>query len=126
MALVVSMFQIPQTVHAEAKLKDGDYVQYGQYEGKPLIWRVIGFNSNQYPLLFLNTTLKVKAFDAAHQEMYDSGENAWERSDLRNWLNSADPAGKVVYSNPPTAERVSPPNERLRPGSWIFIRSELF
>lgn len=75
-------------------LNIGDYVQFGQYYGKPIKWRVIHKDENGDPVLFSDKILTIKAFDAAgiyHSNEYrmNSGSNFYEHSNLRQWLNSS-------------------------------------
>jgi hypothetical protein len=76
-------------------LKVGDYVEFGRYHGKPILWRVIALEDGK-PLLYSDRILALKSFDAkgssprADQDSnrYREGSNFWEASTLRTWLNS--------------------------------------
>ncbi|MBU1868987.1 MAG: hypothetical protein KJ818_00820 [Candidatus Omnitrophica bacterium] len=108
---------------AITELKIGDYIQFGQYTGQPILWRVIadsansdakaGDNISGDPMLFSDKVLCLKAFDAAgdHEDSAgrnEKGSNYWGTSDLRSWLISFSPSGGVVWldGSPPEAEKV--------------------
>lgn len=108
------------------ELKIGDYIQFGRYNGKPIAWQVINIDHNGL-WLFANQVLCQKAFSAAESGVvhqlksgerkaddckYDDdliqrytmeqiremrGNNNWEKSSLREWLNSSD--AKVNYTS---------------------------
>ena len=110
-----------EQVHAAGTMKVGDYVQFGQYLGKPILWRVINIDSKGSPMLFSEKILCIKPYDAAESGIYyrtgsnpytadearqKFGSNEWENSNIREWLNSSDT--KVTYSTqPPTKAAVS-------------------
>ena len=108
---------------SKVQLKIGDYLIFGQYNGQPVVWRVIEDIANPAaqigeavagdPLILSNSILCDKAFDAADpnftsQERIQYGSNQWEISSLRAWLNSSAAAGKVVWpdNNPPSEANV--------------------
>lgn len=82
----------------------GDYVQFGQYSGQPVLWRVINIDGNG-PMLFSKNILTLKAFDASgdntdgrgDQARRDYGSNYWEKANIREWLNSE--LSTVSYSH---------------------------
>ncbi|HCC07143.1 MAG TPA: hypothetical protein DEP72_03120 [Clostridiales bacterium] len=84
----------------------GDYIQFGKYLTKPIIWRVIGkedINSDgtQELMLFSDRIICLKSFDAADDAEVDEGRktygnNNWDKSNLREWLNST--LATVEYS----------------------------
>lgn len=84
---------------ANATWDVGDYVQFGQFEGAPLVWRVIDMDENRAPLLLSEQILPERAFDEdVSGETGDrklSGNNNYEQSDLRKWLNG-DVAGQFL------------------------------
>jgi len=83
---------------------EGDYITFGSYDGIPLKWQVIKIDGNGY-MLFAADSIGLKPFDAngdgtdgrtdANREAY--GSNFWEKSNLREWLNSSDTT--VAYSH---------------------------
>ncbi|HAN10219.1 MAG TPA: hypothetical protein DCP90_06365 [Clostridiales bacterium] len=84
----------------------GDYIKFGKYLTKPIVWRVIGkedINSDgtQELMLFSDKIISLKAFDAkdaaeAHADRRVLGNNNWDKSNLREWLNST--SITVAYS----------------------------
>lgn len=82
-------------IHGQTLLALGDYVYFGQYNGQPILWRVIKLDDEGDPLLFSENILSYKAFDAAEkaeftdlQSRQASGSNRWYDSSIREWLNS--------------------------------------
>jgi len=89
----------------------GDYVQYGNYAGEPIVWRVINIDPNSCYLLYSEKIITLKAFDAFGDEVDYQGDgiedtvsqrpklgsNYWEKSNIREWLNSEDT--KVAFSH---------------------------
>ncbi|ALN97701.1 hypothetical protein Bp8pS_022 [Bacillus phage vB_BpuM-BpSp] len=68
-----------------------------KYNGKPIVWRVVGQNINGYPVnsttLMSNNILEVNGYDAKEPSNSDSGRktsgnNRWSQSNIRQWLNS--------------------------------------
>lgn len=91
-------------VNAAAALKVGDYVQFGSYNGDPILWRVINIDESG-PLLLSDRILSMKAFDAAGSYHIDSdrklwGSNYWKDSNIRQWLNSSEVKIKWVQNAP--------------------------
>lgn len=119
---LLSFLTLPanQKAYAASSMKIGDYVQFGQYLGSPILWRVINIGSDGSPVLFSEKILSIKPFDAAESGTFNKegsnpystdklrqayGSNRWENSNIREWLNSSDT--KVKYSTqPPTKEAV--------------------
>lgn len=104
----------------QTELTVGSYLQFGVYNGQPLIWRVVNIDKSGQPLLLTDKIVSVKPFDApesgiyaktAAGQSYDqktsspeekrevSGSNNWERSNIREWMNSV--AKQVNYSTGP-------------------------
>ncbi len=81
--IIVSMvfLFIPSQAEATESIKVGEYVQLGSYNGDPILWKVINIDNNG-PLLLSDKILCMKAFDSV------GGNNYWEDSDIRQWLNS--------------------------------------
>lgn len=75
------------------ELENGALIQFGTYDGEPILWRVIGRDDDGNPLLYSEYILTYKAFDNAFwlaNTDKNYGNNYWLGSDLRAWLNSAD------------------------------------
>jgi hypothetical protein len=105
------------------QMKIGDYVLFGRYADKPILWRVIEDSANSdakvgdvvtgNPLLFSDKIIANKPYDAAGPHGNDSerlkeGSNLWQTSNLRAWLNSSAEAGAVTWpcGNPPVKDKV--------------------
>ncbi len=99
-------------LQAQTILSIGDYVYFGQYNGQPILWRVIQLDQEGDPLFFSERIISYKAFDAAENEQFTkekdrrvSGSNRWFNSNIREWLNSESPF--VTYtSTAPTGEHL--------------------
>lgn len=104
-------------------MKIGDYVEFGRYADKPILWRVIEDSAKPdakvgdvitgAPLLFSDKVISNKPFDAAgphddNDERLKEGSNLWQTSNIRAWLNSSAEAGAVTWpcGNPPTKDSV--------------------
>ncbi len=93
-------------VSLSGELPIGSYVQFGEYEDKPIIWQVI-HNDENGSVLFARDIVSYKAFDAKgdkvdgrdckYNSRQEEGSNYWERSNLREWLNSREQI--VAYSH---------------------------
>ena len=98
-------------VHADdtVELKVGDYVTLGCYEDVDILWRCVGIDDNGM-LLLSDKVLCAKSFDAPGEHENDDwsrenkpgyreeyGSNLWSESNIRCWLNSDAPAGKVKW-----------------------------
>ncbi|WP_164684861.1 hypothetical protein [Brevibacillus reuszeri] len=86
---------LPNIAHAEEEITLGTYVQFGRYLGAPIIWRVVNIDENGY-MLFSDKILSTKGFDSVG-DLTDgrgdkwrqvTGSSYWERSNIREWLNS--------------------------------------
>jgi hypothetical protein len=107
-------------VYAAGTMQIGDYVQFGKYYGKPILWKVINIDADGSPMLYSEKILCVKPFDAAEsgkdgrtgsnpysndEDRQRYGSNKWENSNIREWLNSNET--KVTYTTQaPTNEAV--------------------
>lgn len=109
------------------QLKVGDTLQFGWYQDEPISWRVIRKLPDGNLVLVSSQILSVKCFDAAESGAYNHfdnvdywsgvvtdpellikirGNNDWETSNIRTWLNSTDEV--VGYSDtPPKREAMS-------------------
>jgi len=84
----------------------GDLLQFGSYNGSPILWYVYKTDENNNLMIISRDILCIKPFDAAGDEKakdefysyaYYYGSNSWEDSALRKWLNSSDK--KVEWNN---------------------------
>lgn len=90
LCLLLVFFSLGISAYA-ADLNEGAYVSFGQYGGEPILWKVVGSDTDGYFLLS-DKVICFKPFDALKGD--------WESSSLRAWLNSAEDT--VTYANPPT------------------------
>jgi hypothetical protein len=92
---------IPITLNLNTRitpvLKIGDYVLFGKYYEKSILWRVIHIQNDGTPLLFSDKILTIKAYDSSgsnhkNGDIYrtSNGSNNYENSNLRQWLNSSE------------------------------------
>lgn len=109
-ALAVALGLLPDklwVVHGTSTLKVGDYVYFGAANNQPVLWRVINNNADNSYMLFSEYVLFQKAFDASGDktdgrdsrdgDRVKEGSNNWEKSNMREWLNSKD--AEVKYSH---------------------------
>jgi hypothetical protein len=109
-----------ETKKQENNLKIGDYVYFGRYKNKSILWRVINVDRDGSPLLWSAYILCDKAYDAAESGQRDTtgsnpytddtdrqkyGSNKWENSNIREWLNSSSQVVKWT-TQPPTKNAV--------------------
>ncbi len=74
----------------------GDYIQLGNYNNAPILWRVIHKDpTTGEPVLLADRILSLKAFDAKgsyHTSgRQTAGSNYYPDSNIRQWLNSTSP-----------------------------------
>lgn len=85
----------------------GTYIQLGKYNDEPILWRYAADDENG-KLMVSDKILCEKPFDIAsmingsHVRRSKNsgllgGSNYWEDSNIRSWLNSDKPAGKVIW-----------------------------
>src|SRR5690554_2732708 len=100
-------------VSADAVVEEGDYVTFGSFWGQSLKWQVIKIDANSYLLFAAAPIGSAKPFDAIGDgadgredtNRLESGSNYWEKSNLREWLNSSQQT--VTFSHqPPVASHV--------------------
>ncbi len=112
------------TVNAvSATINIGDYIQFGHYYGQPILWRVINIDDQGSPMLLTEKILCLKAFDAGGDGTdgrIDSfritrGSNYWEKSNIREWLNSD--SSRVAFSQQP------PDDTHVCDGYWNYSSS---
>jgi len=97
-------------------LNIGDYILFGKYDDKPILWRCVDIDENGI-LMLSDKSLCSKPFDTpsmmngSHVRRVErdggiGGSNYWGDSNIRSWLNSAAPAGGVDWlcGNPPNKE----------------------
>lgn len=111
--LLISFGFAGEKAAAAETVELGDYITFGSYNGQPLKWQVIKIDANGY-MLFAADSIGLKAFDAngdgtdgrSNDRRISGGSNFWEKSNLREWLNSSDDS--VAYShNPPSSSYVN-------------------
>lgn len=110
--------------------KPGDSIELGSYNGEPIEWRVISVSENgTHATVIADDILTMKCFDAAESGKFNTadgesywnvppseldeqlqrqlrGDNRWETSNLRTWLNSE--RENVTYADqPPTAQAMA-------------------
>jgi hypothetical protein len=123
----------PEPEKAKTQLKVGQVIQFGNYYGKPINWRVIHINGSGEPLLLTSEIVTLKPFDASESGVYNKigdttfdnkmpkdqiythytqedmraykGSNDWASSNIREWLNSDEKAVKYT-TQPPTESAV--------------------
>lgn len=107
MTVLLCSSALLQPAHAkgltENTVQVGDYVRFGTYSGQSITWRVIHKKADGSALLFSENILSVKPLDAYGDQVdynndgimdtkedgrADNGSNYWEKSNLREWLNS--------------------------------------
>ncbi|OGO86418.1 MAG: hypothetical protein A2Y22_02890 [Clostridiales bacterium GWD2_32_59] len=82
-------------------IAEGAYIQFGEYEGAPIIWRVIkkqeidATKEGEELLLLADRIITMKPYDAKEPGNTggdgfrdDYGSNYWGNSNIREWLNS--------------------------------------
>ncbi|MGN0106941.1 MAG: DUF6273 domain-containing protein, partial [Hominilimicola sp.] len=130
LSMIASLFVVPQisasAATASSSIQLGDYVQMGEYNGSPVLWRCVGFQkvdaygnadptafSSTYkagylPLMMSDEILTMKSFSAAQTNDAGSyargdtdrdsyGSHYWGDSTLRQWLNSS--AETIAWEN---------------------------
>ncbi|TNJ64474.1 Ig domain-containing protein [Paenibacillus hemerocallicola] len=95
-------------------LSEGQYVKFGKYRGESIVWKVVGQDADGSSLLLSERIVSLKPFDAIGDQVdYDGdgtadtaddsragfGSNYWEKSTIREWLNSE--AETVPYTHQP-------------------------
>lgn len=109
LTLCVGMFWAGNNNARVAEVALGDTITLGTYNGEPIEWRVLRIEDEQAVLVSKNI-LTMKAYDAAESGKYNyigetdywnepltgewekqiqvRGNNAWDASNIRTWLNS--------------------------------------
>lgn len=104
---------IVHPVQAKASVKVGDYIEFGKYNNKPILWRVINLDSEGNPTLFSEKILAYKSFDVSgnyhpkinwNNEVWDNrqghGSNYYKDSNIRQWLNSSETNIDWIQNDP--------------------------
>lgn len=68
---------------SRTQLEEDAYVRLGSYQGEPLVWQVISASGGVYTLLAADTVADLP-FETSGGTY---GDNLWETSSLRQWLN---------------------------------------
>ena len=76
----------PQT--SSVNIGVGDYIQLGNHNNEPILWKVIHVDATGSPLLFAEKVLELRAFDESSGE-HPLGNNIWGTSSIRNWINNS-------------------------------------
>lgn len=115
-AVLVPLFSgTPTYAEDSKKMRVGQTITLGSYNGEPIVWKCVEIDDNG-PLMYSEKILCFKAFDASGESSeYHSdgwgyirktwGSSCWSDSSLRTWLNSDDIS--VSYSHcPPSANNI--------------------
>lgn len=125
--------QPPAPSEAKTKLRVGQILRFGSYNGKPIDWMVLNIDKEGKPLMLSTHILTLKPFDASESgtynkngdmvfdnkkpkaEVYTSytpeemilmkGSNSWADSNIRQWLNS-DQKKVSFTTQPPSVSAV--------------------
>lgn len=125
-----SSSQVVEPAVTAAKVELGESVTFGKYNDEPIVWRVIRISEDgNQAVLIADRILTMKAYDAAEGGKYNNyngtdywttrtgdvpsdiqrlirGDNRWEYSNIRTWLNSS--RENVVYNDQaPTSKAMS-------------------
>lgn len=118
----------PEVIAAQAEL--GDALMFGTYNGEPIEWRIVRISEDgTQAVVIADDILTMKAYDAAEGGKFNSwdgkedwnfksedidpdiqrmirGDNRWEFSNIRTWLNS-DRENIVYTDQPPTSQAMA-------------------
>lgn len=118
----------PEVSAAQAEL--GDSLMFGTYNGEPIEWRIIRISEDgTQAVVIADDILTMKAYDAAEGGKFNSwdgkeywnvnsedidpdiqrmirGDNRWEFSNIRTWLNS-DRENIAYKDQPPTSQAMA-------------------
>lgn len=78
--------EIPEGTPVEPA-RPGVFVQYGNYNGHPLVWNVIEKDQEKMTL-FLDQAIKMTGGAVLKKRFHSTSNNRWEVSELRTWLNT--------------------------------------
>lgn len=92
-----TVLETGKTDFSNTTLKCGDYVSFGSYYNKPIIWKIVDIDLQGKALLISEAIICFKAFDVPKEKdsfHYDDvkqyGSNQWDTSTLKEWLNSTE------------------------------------
>lgn len=99
-----------KTPEADEDSHIGEIIKFGHYMGSELSWQCVDEDKDSL-LLVSKEVICQKAFDAAESktalkgvsDIEKYGDGRWDRSNLREWLNSCE--NKVCYSTVPPTEK---------------------
>jgi len=69
-------------------LKKGDYIYFGKYNGKNILWKVVSVSDDGMPVLLSEKVICFMPFNSGRELKADSSN--WETSTIRQWLNSTE------------------------------------
>ncbi|MEI6132668.1 MAG: DUF6273 domain-containing protein [Bacillota bacterium] len=107
---IVTLTPSPTPTLVPYTIKVGDYIQMGNYNYNPILWRCVDINENG-PLMLSDRILTIKPYDAKGSHKYldgtaqadphgyrtSNGSDLWQTSSIRSWLNSSATAGNVTW-----------------------------
>ncbi|MDP4183183.1 MAG: DUF6273 domain-containing protein [Bacillota bacterium] len=96
--------------HLKNSFKIGDYILFGKYNNKRILWRVINIDEAGSPLLFMENVITIKSYDSGgtvhkYSDRVKFGSNYWENSNIHQWLNAENQISQWIQ-NPPSNENV--------------------
>lgn len=108
---VIAFRVLKQNIHTKDKRFETEkYVQFGRYNSKPILWKVVDINE-QGILLFSDKIIACKIFDEKEKgKTYGTskyGSSKWSNSNIREWLNSS--TKKVDFTTPYSKEFYNEP-----------------
>lgn len=90
----------------------GSYIQFGNYNSAPILWRIIDYSPERGYQLFSEYIICAKSYDSkgpihkGNDQRENSGSNYWNSSNIRQWLNSSE--NKIIWTNnPPDSNNTS-------------------
>lgn len=102
--IIIIVFCMPAMAFAESNIyTEGAYYQLGKYNDKPIIWRCISTEDENGILMLSDKILCFKVANAGENSIDNIsnssvyGDNFWETSTIRTWLNSDADAGNVEW-----------------------------
>ncbi len=117
LACIVAILILPghnKEPFVPVNIKVGDYVTFGTYFGEPILWKCV--DTENGVTLLSEYIICLKPYDAAESGIWGEkggsfsknvneqqyGSRTWKKSNLREWLNSADAV--VKYTTQPPVE----------------------
>lgn len=79
-------------------LKKNDYIYFGKYNGKNILWKVISVDENGSPLLMSERAICFMPFNS--NKTVTAGSSDWKNSSIRQWLNSSETKKFEFFCNP--------------------------